>query len=83
MSAIFHCKEPKLKTPVGWKNSNNIGFFGIFLESGKMCNIFGLIQEFLSFLDLCMKFHRGHKHEHPLSYKDEMRSSVNDVYFDF
>ena len=30
-----------------------------------------------------MKFHRGHKHEYPLSYKDEMRSSINGVYFDF
>ena len=30
-----------------------------------------------------MKFHREHKHEYPLSYKDEMRSSINGVYFDF
>ena len=30
-----------------------------------------------------MKFHRGHKHEYPLSYKDKIRSSVNGVYFDF
>ena len=30
-----------------------------------------------------MKFHRGHKHEYPLSCKDEMRSSINGVYFDF
>ena len=30
-----------------------------------------------------MKFHRGHKQENPLSCKDEMRSSINGVYFDF